>query len=285
MTEVLILGFLILNGILIWLIYTRLNSKIENLKDLYFGIKEKTEVLKSGIDNLQDIRKEFQKVYGVEEILKKIDEEVSYLARIFLGRKSGIAGEKAVEEFISLLPQHKIARNVHLGGGIVEFAIKLSNGKYLPVDSKFIGAETLKENSVEVKKDLLKKLRIRIQEVAKYVKDEKSAGMGILTVPEGVYSCLKVELSEELEKNNLLLVPYNFLIPVITMVELLYEKLGMSFSEEDVKSYFSVLKSSFYNMEKNINQLLKEIKSAENLALKLKEELNYLYKNFPGKFS
>ncbi len=80
MIELFILILLFLNLFFIWLIYSKLNSKVENLKDLYFGIKEKTEILKTGVESLQEIKKDFQKIYITEEIVRKINEDFVILS-------------------------------------------------------------------------------------------------------------------------------------------------------------------------------------------------------------
>ncbi len=206
-----------------------------------------------------------------ETIIKSLEERMERLERIFTSRSSGAAAEKLAENWLSLLPPERLAKNVRLGKGIVEFALKLRNGSYVPIDSKFFHLETIQSPS-----EVLQRVRERAREVTSYLKDEKAAGLGIMAVPQGIFPFLKASLFEELEKQGILIVSYEMLLPVCHLVYYLFEKEG--WEEDQTLIFVKILEKELYHLEKSISQLLKEIKASETLALRIKESLTYLQK-------
>lgn len=55
----------------------------------------------------------------------------------------GAAGENLLSEVLAILPPGMLERDVRVAGGVVEFAIRLPGGKFVPIDSKWLGAQLL----------------------------------------------------------------------------------------------------------------------------------------------
>ncbi len=264
--------------------YSQLKSRIEEnsdtLKSLFQNIQNPLFSIKERIQDLQEIHNDLKTLHTTEHLLKDLNERICELSSIFIGKKSGIAGEKALEEILALLPSNLMVKNLKLNEGVVEFALKLKNEKYIPIDSKFIAPELLKnqEHSTSYEKEILKRIKKRAQEITPYLKDKKTAGLAIMAVPDGIYSFLKTRLMEELEKINILLVPYQMLLPVIMFIWFFFEKFSTSYKEDKLRDYLTSLDKAFFELEKNLNQISKEIKTLENFNQKNKDILLILKK-------
>ncbi len=282
--EILIFVLLFLLFLFLYSRYSYLHSKVEensNMLNQYFqNIQNPLFSIKERLQDLQEIRTELKTLHLTEHLLQKINEEINALNAIFISRKSGISGEKCLEEILALLPPNLLVKNLKLNDGVVEFALKLKNEKYLPIDSKFIAPELLKnqENSNYLEKEIIKRIRKRAQEITLYLKDEKSVGFAIMTVPDGVYNFLRMRLMEELEKINIILVPYQLLLPVLMFIWFFFEKFTVNYNENMISKYLSFLETSLFELEKNLNQILKEIKAFENFNQKNKEIIYSLKK-------
>ena len=256
---VLIVTFFFLSLLLSFL-YIKFTSCIKNLE-------QKVELLKESIKDPLEKR-----IEGSEAIIRDIDRRLESLEKTFSSRSSGSAAEKIVENWLALLPPERIVKNVRLGKGIVEFALKLKNGSYVPIDSKFFHLEELKSSS-----ELLQRVRERAKEISSYLMDERTVGLAIMAVPQGIFPFLRVSLFEELEKQGILIVSYEALLPVCHLISYFFEK-DISLSQEEWTSFVKTLEKELFHLEKFTSQLLKEIKASETLALKIRESINYLQK-------
>jgi len=243
-------------------------QKIESLAEPLFSVKER-------MSDLQEIKRDLTKLYLAEEVLKGVSEDVAKLNAIFLSRKSGKGGEKAVEEILSLLPPNLLVRNLKMGSSEVEFAFALKNGKYLPIDSKVVSPEILSKEklSEEEIKDLIKKIKKRAKEIVVYTKDEKSVGFAVMTFPDRIYDFVKTKLLEELEKDKIILVPYGLLLSFLMFVFFFWERFGQVVEASDFAEVLVKLEKGFYEMEKDLEQLFKEIRSVENLFSRVRNNL------------
>src|SRR5260370_37228758 len=57
----------------------------------------------------------------------------------------GAAGENILEEALNALPPEMLQRNVWVGGKVVELALRLPGGKFLPMDSKWVSTVALEQ--------------------------------------------------------------------------------------------------------------------------------------------
>ncbi|WP_028841781.1 DNA recombination protein RmuC [Thermodesulfobacterium hveragerdense] len=277
----LVLFFVVLVGIF-WFFYVNFKKyvderfswfqqRLENISEPLFSVKER-------LSDLQDIKKDLTKLYITEEVLKGLSEDVAKLNAIFLSRKSGKAGERAVEEVLGLLPPNLLVRNLKMGASEVEFAFVLREGKYLPVDSKVTSPEILtkEELSEEELKELIKRIKKRAKEIINYTKDEKSVGFAVMTVPDRVYDFCKFKLLEELEKDKIILVPYGLLLSFLMFVFFFWERFGEVIEASDFSGFIVKLEKGLYEMERDIEQLFKELRSVENLSHRVRNNLFFL---------
>ncbi len=160
---------------------------------------------------------------SLQKGLEETHQELQRLSRILSGRRSGEALERALEEALSALPQDWILRDVALGPGRVEFALRLPGGYLVPVDSKFV---TSGEEEIPAR-ELRQRLKNRVTEIRKYLADPRTLGFGIAVVPEDTYAISRPLLSS-LAQQSLVVVSQRELLPVLTSLYLLAKHLGLS---------------------------------------------------------
>lgn len=228
--------------------------------------------IRERVSDLSSIKQDLSKFFATEEIIRRMDQDISSLSRIFLSRKAGKAGERGVEELLEVFPPHLIVKNLRLGTYEVEFAIKLPYGKYLPVDSKFTGIEFLQRESLtkEEERELVRNLIKRVRELSDYVKDEKTIGMALMVVPDRAYEFLKVRALHEMEREKVIVIPFGLVVPVISFFIYLWDRFGKIIDEKVWAEVVSRIEKFFYEVERDIEQLSRELKSVENLYLKIR---------------
>jgi len=261
------LGLLILLVLGLAVIYFRLKAYVEKaLGEPFYSVKER-------LQDLSEIRRELQRLYLAEELLKSLKEEVLRLSQIFISRGSGKAGERALEELLSIFPSHLLKRDLPLFGGVVEFALKLPEEKYLPIDSKFIAPELLKKESLTSfeERELLRRIRERAKEIAPYLRDERCCGLAIMTCPDGLFPYLQRRVFEDLEKERILLVPYSLLPSLLLFLHFFWERFGKEINQEALSESLSNLEKWTAELEKELEKLEKNLKTLNNLLFRLAE--------------
>lgn len=172
---------------------------------------------------LKEVQQAEQRRWTIE------DEAFGRLQRIsavLLGSStSGAAGERIVQEMLEALPAQWRVTNHTVDGRRVEFAVRLPDGLFLPIDSKVVAQAEL--DALDREKDAARRERLednvrtqvlkRVREVRQYV-DERSVGFAIATVPDGVYRLCGTILPRAYQEHRALLVPYSLLGPFVLMV-------------------------------------------------------------------
>ncbi len=278
MKEILLLSLLFLVIVFafsLWL-YLKFKAYVESkLSEPLYSLRER-------LSDLSEIRRDLQKIYIAEDLLKNLREEILRLSHIFVSRRSGKSGERALEESLTILPDHLLKRNLKLAGGEVEFALRLEEERYLPIDSKFIRPELLqKENlSAEEEREIIKSVRQRAREISPYLRDERCVGMAIMTCPDGLFPFLQRRVFEELEKEKILLVPYSLLLSVLLFIHFFWDRFNKKVDTHFIAENLSNLEKYLFEIERDVEKLGRELKAAENLLLKIKEEHRLLKREY-----
>ncbi|HYU58688.1 MAG TPA: DNA recombination protein RmuC, partial [Actinomycetota bacterium] len=154
------------------------------------------EALRRGMD---DTRALLADLSARDEERRRRDDEAarawSRLESVLLGGSSrGRMGENVVAEALSQLSPDVLERDVALNGKTVEFALRLPDGRRLPVDSKWTAmaeAQQLEEadgdERVRLSQVVEKEAALRAREVAKYL-GPASAPFAVAAVPDPVYA-------------------------------------------------------------------------------------------------
>lgn len=244
---------------------SKVQETLANLLEPLISIKER-------VSDLSSIKQDISKILVTEEIIRRMDQDISSLSRIFLSRKAGKAGERGLEELLEVFPPHLVVKNLRLGAYEVEFAIKLPYGRYLPIDSKVAGIELLQRESLtkEEERELVKNLIKRVRELSDYVKDEKTIGMALMVVPDRAYEFLRVRALHEMEREKVIVISYGLVIPVISFFIYLWDRFGKILDEKVWAEVVCRIEKFLNEVERDIEQLSRELKSVENLYLKIR---------------
>src|ERR1700682_1709228 len=141
-------------GALVWTLVRRADGQAQDVAELKSWLDSggRTQELQAA-----EMRERLSHTQSVMEGLRSalnarqpIEEE----ARTSLRRlESGIAGssprgaaaDNILEEALRPLPPEMLQRNVWVGGKVVELALRLPGGKFLPMDSKWVSSGALEQ--------------------------------------------------------------------------------------------------------------------------------------------
>ena len=134
----------------------------------------------------------------------------------------GAAGENILARALGQLPPDLLETNVPFGNKVVEYALRLPGGRYLPIDSKWTSVPALEAlagrrrpaERRRLQEQVARDLRVRIREVAKYLDPERTLGLGLLAVPDAVYGAAP-EAHGEGYREGVLVVPYSLALPYV----------------------------------------------------------------------
>jgi len=199
-----------------------------------------------------------------DDQIARLEKEIVQISDILLGRRGGAAAERIVDELLSVFPEGWVKQNVHLGGGKVEFAVVLPGDYYVPLDSKFVGAEILAKQDYKADQKKSQKIQEKIKEQAKkiveYLSDPKVPGFGIAAVPDSVYAMCRSAIREVASEHQVVVVPYSLLVPFVLSLYLIAQRLGISVRSTDTSQLIGSARDALRrarealeNMEKEIN--------------------------------
>ena len=279
-STLLILAFLVLiSFLLIFIIYktksTDQDKIVKNFGELEGTVKTKL------MDFFDEIKKENERS---EESLADMLDKMSSIERTLTGTKSkGIAGEALLGLYLeSSIKTGEVRKDLKIGTKIVEFAWKVSEGKYIPIDAKFPEIKALveeydKSEDTVHKRSLSKKVKDKvkkeIENIQKYQNQPNTIGNCILAVPSSA-----LEMSPELlsigKESNVYLSSYK---DVIIIAHLLAEQHHRFTAEGDigaekikVEQLNSILEKIFSKSD-TIDRGLKQISNAND---EIKDEVS-----------
>jgi DNA recombination protein RmuC len=145
----------------------------------------------------------------------------------------GAAGENILVRALAHLPPDMLEVNVAFGNKIVEYALRLPGGRLLPIDSKWTSVAALErlastEDLVERRKlqeVVVRDLRSRVREMAKYLDPERTLSLALLAVPDAVYGSAP-EVHGEAYREGVLVVPYSLALPYVLAIYRLTVRFG-----------------------------------------------------------
>lgn len=211
----------------------------------------------------ENILRTLQETYTKLETQRLIDEEVQRITKrlesALLGSKSkGEMGESILYESLKQFPPEMIDVNFKVNGKPVEYAIILSDGKRLPIDSKWVG---LDEESYDIEKAITKKAR----EVSQYIDPASTIPMAIAAVPDSVFAQCKQAHIRAYRENRVLIMPYSMTIPYILSIYTLHKNYAYNLDIERISSYISEIKTSVNRLETLLeNNIARSITMANN---------------------
>jgi DNA anti-recombination protein RmuC len=146
----------------------------------------------------------------------------------------GAAGENIVEQSLRHLPDDLIERDFWVNGKVVEFALKLPDGKKLAIDSKWTSGGVLEAlgspdldpaEAVRLTNQLEKEVERKVREVAQYLDHSTTASIAIAAVPDAVYAvCRKVFALAQ--SRNVVIISYSLTLPYLLSLYQMYLQFG-----------------------------------------------------------
>lgn len=194
-----------------------------------------TEQLRQGLDGARRaldelrLREQERRVNDAEH-----REVVRRLATVLAGGASkGRPGEHILREHLSQLPPGMLTSDFRVHGKVVEFGLVLSDGRRLPIDSKWAALaelEALEAATDPIERDACaraveKAVVARAREVAQYIDPAVTAPVAVAAVPDAAYAALKRAHADAYAK-GVVIVPYSSALPIVLFLYSLVERYG-----------------------------------------------------------
>lgn len=203
---------------------------------------------------------------GDEEALRGQQQMADVLRRlegVIAGARSrGAAGERILEALVEHLPADFKVFNCSINGRTVELAFRLPNGKYVPVDSKWVAAKELEELAScedpaqlqHLIEQIERALKRKIDEVAKYLDPELTLGIGVAAVPEAVYQNTQRTHAYALSQ-GVVVISYSMAVPyLLTLLQLAIRFAPRSeLDPARLSPLFQALEKALANMQTELN--------------------------------
>jgi DNA recombination protein RmuC len=199
------------------------------------GLAQATQALQGQLGQAQRALAEVKALeQGRTRQLDYATDALHRLETVVAGSSSrGDAGEKVLARGLGQLPPDLLSHDVAFGGRVVEYALRLPDGRLLPVDSKWTSAPTLEaldrvEDAAErrsLEAALARDLRLRVREMGKYMDAERTVSLAVLAVPDAVHAAAP-EVHGEAWREGVLIVPYSLALPFVLTVYRLALRFG-----------------------------------------------------------
>jgi DNA recombination protein RmuC len=172
-----------------------------------------------------------------EERRQREEESWSTLQRLssVLAGSPGVgrAGERLLHEVLGSLPPTMLERDFRVNGRVVEFALRLPDGRRLPIDSKWAAERELavlddasdphdrQEAALAVERIVSR----RVREVSGYRDPALTAPLAVAAVPDAAYAVLR-RAHVEAYRYGVVVVPYSTALPVLLALSALASRVG-----------------------------------------------------------
>jgi DNA anti-recombination protein RmuC len=234
-------------------------------------------------ETIQSIANQVNILTTMGKAVDRIEANIGELTSMLLGRRSGQAGERMVEKLLSPVPDDWLERDISLGKGKVEFALKMPGGYLVPLDSKFVGPEitsrlTLDDGGDDKQQQqaiqqINELVRRRAQEIAeRYLVDERALGFGIAAVPDAAYEACKGAIQTSAQRHQIVIVPYSLLLPYTLSLYLIAQRLGITQMTEKEKA-IATAQTALQQAKTHLENMDREITSVSNLRRRALERL------------
>jgi len=189
---------------------------------------------------------------------KDLLEASKNIESVMRGSKTkGMAGENIVREILKIFPQGTMVYDFKIGSKVVEFGLKLPDGRILPIDSKVMASDELRElaNSQDetAKLKIIQQLELAVlrkaREVGEYISPPITYERAIMAVPDPLYYLLKESIIRAHRDYGVLIIPYSMTIPYILSFMDLQRKHSSHLDEERVKTFLENLNLSLSKMD------------------------------------
>jgi len=186
----------------------------------------------------------------------------------------GTAGENILARALAQLPPDLLEINVAFGSRIVEYALRLPGGRFLPIDSKWTSAallerlDTVAAEQPQERRRLLdqvvRDLRTKIRDMTKYLDPERTLSLGLLAVPDAVYVAAP-EAHGEGYREGVLVVPYSLALPYVLALYRLTVRFGCAVDTDQLAARLRALEEVLHRCGDEVeSRLSRGLVQAEN---------------------
>jgi DNA recombination protein RmuC len=171
----------------------------------------------------------------------------------------GVAGENILARALNQLPPDLLELNVPFGSKVVEYALRLPGGRYVPIDSKWTSLGPLEQlqdvTDASERRRLCERVardvRVRIREMEKYLDPERTLGLGLLAVPDAVHAAAP-EVRGEGYREGVLVVPYSLALPFVLAVYQLALRFGAGAGDEPLAAGVRRLEQALVKLDEEV---------------------------------
>jgi DNA recombination protein RmuC len=216
---------------------------------------------------------------------RQMDEAAESLRRleaVVAGSGSrGAAGENILARAFAQLPPDLLACNVAFGSKVVEYALRLPGGRFLPIDSKWTSAAILErlagEDDAQERRRLgeqvARDVRARIRDMGKYLDPERTLSIGLLAVPDAVYTAAP-EAHGDGYREGVLVVPYSLALPYVLALYRLTLRFGSVVDTDQLSARLRALDESLRRIDEEVEgRLSRGLVQMENAREALRDHL------------
>jgi len=245
-------------------------------------IAEATQGIRDEIGHAQRALAEVRALeHGRARQMEQAAESLRRLEAVVAGSSArGAAGENILARALGQLPPDLLEVNLAFGSKIVEYALRLPGGRVLPIDSKWtsVGAlERLDDAEAHERRRLVEQVardvRLRIREMAKYLDPERTLGLGIVAVPDGVYLSAP-EVHAEGYREGVLVVPYSLALPYVLALYRLAVRFGSAVDTDRLAERLRTLEESLRGLGEEVEgRLSRALVLAQNARDALRDRV------------
>ena len=172
----------------------------------------------------------------------------------------GAAGENILARALAQLPPDLLEMNVAFGNKIVEYALRLPGGRYLPIDSKWTSVGVARapgrdgraaQERKRLVEQVVRDVRGRIRDMAKYLDPERTLSLGLLAVPDAVYDAAP-EAHGEGYREGVLVVPYSLALPYVLALYRLTLRFGCAVDTDQLADRLRGLDEALRRLDEEV---------------------------------
>ena len=235
--------------------------------------------------DIGEARRALAEVKALEEgRVRQMDRAADSLRRlevVIAGSGSrGAAGENILVRALAQLPPDLLAVNVAFGSKIVEYAVRLPDGRLLPIDSKWTSVAALErleesDDPAELRRlvdQVTREVRTRIRDMTKYLDPDRTLSLAVLALPDAVYQAAP-EVHGDGYREGVLVVPYSLALPFLLTLYRLAVRFGAGTDAQAVAGGLRELAETLRKMEEEVEgRLSRALVQAANARDALREQ-------------
>ncbi len=215
-----------------------LRQTSDKLKDLVVSTRERQERDGVYFQNLLTVSK------SIESVMRG-------------SKTKGLAGENIVREILKLFPQNMMVYDFKLGSKVVEFGIKLPDGRILPLDSKVVSPDDIiqlqEATDDATKAKLIAKLEQAVwrkaKEVSGYIAPPITYERALMAVPDALFDILQQVIIRAHKEFGVTILPYGMTVQYILLFLDLQRKHATTIDEDRMKAFFEDLSLSLSKID------------------------------------